>query len=439
MRPDEIHPRSARKSGGADGDSGGFGVGSGRSSRPEGDDHGRTPDRPGPEGTSVGRSGVGRCGSGSLVATLGGIASAVLVALAVLGSTATDTARVMASLDPDELRSLGLPTLVDEIADSDAAALLNTGPLVLTRDDISRILSERYGPTAFAEKAGQIHRDLVRYLRRWPADTIFRITVASEKQELAAAASEHALTTFRSLEDCGVLQDVGVVAEAVRLRLFEHETGREFVDGLPDCRPTGAVAGRIEEAIDAKIRELAAEGSPTVDAFPDPEEDDMTAFSRRIGTLRWIVVLFGGGPILPLAAMGLAAVLMAYRSDDPVGAAARLALAAGLSLVVIGAAASGDAAAMTIAELFGASRPDPEGRPGWIHVALLALEGVLLDAGRTTVVAGMALSSLAVAALLLPAAFANGRLRRIAVAVRGASGGASFPAARAPRGEDAGP
>lgn len=234
-----------------------------------------------------------------IAAVLGLLGAAALGAVAV-GWTAATTPLLMTLLEDTALYRLGMPAVAAEVAGSDVVARLNTGPLRLTREDVDRALRSHFGPEDVALKAREVHAGLVRFVRAYPRDSIFRVSIVRERPILVGPAERRVVRNYRSLPECGFATDLGVLGRAGRWKLFGDGPGTEFLETLPECRPPAPVADAVVRGVRAEFDRMLVVGEDSVDAFPDPATVDWPTFSRLVRRLQAADRFLASGAPVPL-------------------------------------------------------------------------------------------------------------------------------------------
>lgn len=189
-----------------------------------------------------------------------------------------------AVLEPEALYDLGMKALVLDISNSDFVGRLNQGPLQVRQDMVTRILHTTYDTVETAAKAREVHGALLQFIRHFPEQEIFRVSIAEERPVLADSLGRVLLDQYGALSDCGLGDDVSSLASATRLRLFGGSGEEFFNDQHPDCRPPDVVAERVEEGLREEIAEMSASGPDSVDTFPDQAGD--VEFAELVDQIR---------------------------------------------------------------------------------------------------------------------------------------------------------
>lgn len=324
------------------------------------------------------------------IAAVAGIATAVLLVAAAVGSTVTRTDLFVATLEDSAVYRLALPPIAAEIEDSDLAERINVGPFELTRVDIHQVLVQEYEPEDFLLKTREVHAGLRDYLAAYPRDTVFEISIRQHRPALARAGMIRVLSRYQRLPDCDGLEDLEVLARAGLSELFGG-SDREFVEELPDCEPPDVVGEPVASGIQEEFRNMIVEGPDSVEAFPDEDDVEMDAYSARIDRIRTLTGVFGWPPWLPLLGVGLLNGILALGSRRssvfPEGWV--LLLAASLGLVALALILLRDGLPMEILEAFGGDRAslEQEGQM-WLSLGEYAVASVLEAVGRAALLMG---------------------------------------------------
>lgn len=343
-----------------------------------------------------------------MAAVLGAAAAATLAAAAV-STVATRPDLLMTSVEDTVLYRLAIPPVAAELDDSDMAGRINTGPLRLSRKDIERILVRRFGPEDLALKAREVHAGLIRYVRTYPRDTIFRISIRRERPILARAAEDRVLERFQALPECDLDDDVDALGRAGIQKLFEGSSDREFLEGLPNCRPPDAVAEPVMEGVQNEFQRLVLEENDSVDAFPDPSTGDLEGYSARITRIQTIDRFLGRAPWISLVLVGavLLAVVAASRRTAFLPGGWALLFALGVGLAVSAGFLGLEELPGRVLEAFG-GRPEDgdEIRRLWLDLGAYGVRRTLHTARNLVGIPGLVLTAGGAAGLI-----ASGRSR----------------------------
>ncbi len=203
----------------------------------------------------------------------------------------------------------GLSALVLDISNSDFLARLNEGPLYVGQEEVSRILHITYDTSDTRAKAREVHADLVAFLREYPDEEIFRISISAERPAMADSLGRVLLDQYASLPECGLGEDLSALASAAGVRFFGGSGEEFFAEAHPDCRPPEVVAEGVEEGLREEIQEMAGSGPESVEAFPHEEGDE--AFAALVAQVdRGLLLTHPAWPLfLFLAAVGGVAAL----------------------------------------------------------------------------------------------------------------------------------
>lgn len=249
-----------------------------------------------------------------------------------MARTATTTPSLLTRtvLDPISLRRLGLRALELDIANSDYIAGVNRSPLEITVEDVSRVLNATYGETETSAKAREVHGALLGFIDRYPADSVFRISIAEQRPALADSLGRILLNEYRALPDCGFTEDVGTLFSAIEVRIFGGSGDEFFYEDHPDCRPPDVVASRVETGIQEELARTAESGPDSLDVAPDQPDDPgftraMETASRALAATAW-----WWPALLLVLAVALALAVQAT------GALGRIGLGFGFGLVCYG-------------------------------------------------------------------------------------------------------
>lgn len=222
-----------------------------------------------------------------------GVARTILTAPSILAGTV---------VDDGVLYEKGISALILDISNSDFLGELNQGPLHVGEEDVSRILHATYDTADTRAKAREVHGHLLDFLRAYPDEEIFRISIEAERPAMADSLGRVLLEQYASLRECGAGEDLSALVSAARVRFFGGSGEAFFSEDHPDCRPPEMVAERVEEGLREEIDEMADSGPGSVEAFPSEEGDeafaDLVAQVNRALLLAhpaWPVVLFLAG------------------------------------------------------------------------------------------------------------------------------------------------
>lgn len=331
-----------------------------------------------------------------------GAAAATVLAAVAVGTTATSTRLLMTELEDTALYRLGIPVTAAELADSDIAAEFNKGPLRLTRDDIHEILVTHFGAEDVALKAREFHSGVLRYIRAYPRDSIFRMSIRRERPILVRAAKRRMLENYRSLPDCDAATDLGILGRAGWRKLFGGGSAEAFLESLPSCHPPGPVAKPVIEGVEVEMRRMTISGADSLDAFPDPATVRWATYSgviRRIQTVdrtlarsAWIWL---GGILLIVIAAGTIGGRVAVL---PGGWLVVWALGAGLVAVGLGLRFE-DLSTLVLAAFGAEPGQGSEIQRLWLDLASYALGRVLRFASSALLVTGAVLAASGTAGL----------------------------------------
>jgi hypothetical protein len=335
----------------------------------------------------------------------GGAARAVLLLLLVvamvagvwLGAGVTRTILTSPTLlpgpvvDSEVLYEKGLSALILDISNSDFVGQLNQGPLHVGQEEVSRILHTTYDTADTRAKAREVHSDLLSFLRSYPDEEIFRISISAERPAMADSLGRVLLEQYAALPECGLGEDLSSLISAARVRFF-GESGEDFFsERHPDCRPPEIVAEEVEEGLREEIAEMADSGPESVEAFPDEEGDeDFAALVSQVNRglfwthPAWPVLLFLG------TALGYARISRKREMGPP-------AAALGTGLLVYGALVLAVAPGR-IGEAFEGAGTEGEASEIWAELGAHAMERTATVSGWLALLAGIGL--LGAAALL---------------------------------------
>lgn len=287
-------------------------------------------------------------------------------------------------LEPGILYDLAVGALILDISNSDLVAGLNEGPLHIGQEDVSRVLHTTYDTTDTTAKGRQVHAGLLHFIRSYPEQEIFRISIARERPGLADSLGRILLAQYTNLPDCGVGEDLSTLASAARLRLFGGSGDEFFNEQHPDCRPPDAVAEPVEEGLRTEIAEMSASGPDSLDTFPQGEGDEtFAALMQQVQ--RGLLWTHPSWPILLLlGSLGGYALLHPRRRFDLPAACF------GVGLVVYGVAALAVAPDRIRAAFLGAGS-EGEASEIWGQLGSYAVQRTSIVSGTWATLAGLLL------------------------------------------------
>ncbi|NNF28084.1 MAG: hypothetical protein HKN73_12735 [Gemmatimonadetes bacterium] len=218
-------------------------------------------------------------------------------ALFHLGRATVDSSALARSTDAHEVYYLGLRALSKDVSDSDVLAPLTGTPFELDEREVMTLLVSTFDETELMDKAERVHRRLIAWgTRRYDSLPSFRIGIEDERARLAHLVSGHLIRTYESLPDCGIIGDVDALLSGMEKKLGWADD-EEALRDMPDCHPTGIVAGPVKESLGTEIVRRVAEHD-SVEVFPQgdwtqEEFRSWVSLGRRLVQWPWALGLAG--------------------------------------------------------------------------------------------------------------------------------------------------
>jgi hypothetical protein len=314
-----------------------------------------------------------------LVVALG---AGVWSGVSITRTLATSSSIVTGSLlDPQRLYDLGISALSLDIINSDFVSRVNRGPARIEQADVARVLVNTYDIEDTRAKGREVHASLVGFVDEFERSGVFRVDIAEHRRPLVDSLSHILVGRYRALPECEAGTDVGVLLDAVELKLFGGSGDEFYLDEHPDCRPPGVIAGRVEDGIVSSLEEMAASGPDSIDVFPEEPADSV--FAARIRTLQTATSWSGwAGPvIIAIAVFGAGAIGAAGVGLGPV----LISWATGITMYGV--------AVSTIGRVRLRSALDGSGTVGeaseiWAELGMYALSRLTLGAGVVSALVG---------------------------------------------------
>jgi len=366
------------------------------------------------------KASAGRGARVGAVAPLAGVAVALGLSVLLHYEALVRTPVFMSMLARDSVHTLGRTALAIELEDDPALMAVRGGPLELRRDDIARILDTAFGEADFMAEAARVHTGIIGLLRRFPRDSVLRLSIGSARPSLVTSTAIHVRRRMEALPGCSFGQDAAVLLKGLRQKLFGDRDDDEFAASLPDCRPPGPVERAVVRGVNRKLVDFAANGPDSVTLVHVAPGD--SAFTRWARAAHRTGALVEGPAIFALAGLLVlvGALIRQAPPDSRASTAWRAIAGAGITLLALGTIVRFRADAIQAATRI----PIPGGAGAgeadraWLNLAAYALRAAVRGTARFEIITGLGLLVTALAGAAFRIRPAAGPARTRAAALR---------------------